>query len=419
MPEADAGVAVDLRDESTIRAVFLGMMLDWDGSDMRNIYEPISQQLGYVFSFLLTIVCVYTVWKLLKKWREERKQKFVPYRVIKPPSSVIEEAGEGGERKRTVAVVGGTGFIGSSIVDELVSRGDYYVYVLGRKFRPERTNAAADALIQVDMRDLDGLMSAFQGVDSVIDVAAAVPTVFTDVDTIWEINKHGLENLTKAAKKAGVKNFVYICGVHMEGRITDPQARVFLNSFYLGEKHVIELNGQEGMRTCVLSPCQVVGTKSPFWDMVLSGKVSSLPMVEHRATFLPVKFIAQATVNAERKLAVGNEEVVGKVHTLVGQPSSFREFFSLPQWPRKMTNCPLWLVRGMAKLNSFLAKTTSRAPFGADLAPAITEFFAISEEEVDSSAVFELLEVGPAPPIEEIVEKLVEKYREMESKKTN
>ena len=77
------------------------------------------------------------------------------------------------------AVVGGTGFIGSQVVNELVERGDYYVYVLGRKFRPERTNPNADCLIQVDLRDIDGLVKAFQGVDSVINAAAYIPTVFT------------------------------------------------------------------------------------------------------------------------------------------------------------------------------------------------------------------------------------------------
>ena len=66
------------------------------------------------------------------------------------------------------AVVGGEGFIGSQIVNELVQRGEYYVYVLDLTFRPERTNPDADCLIQVDMRDVDGLVKAFQGVDSVI-----------------------------------------------------------------------------------------------------------------------------------------------------------------------------------------------------------------------------------------------------------
>ena len=70
------------------------------------------------------------------------------------------------------AVVGGTGFIGSQVVNELVDRGEYYVYVLGHTFCPERTNPNANCLIQVDLRDVDGLIRAFQGVDSVINAAA-------------------------------------------------------------------------------------------------------------------------------------------------------------------------------------------------------------------------------------------------------
>ena len=115
---------------------------------------------------------------MFRRWCEANTPPHIPYKVVKPPSRVIAEEKEGEEKKKRVcAVLGGTGFIGSHIVDELVQRGDSYVYVLGRKFREERVNPNADALIQVDMLDFDGLVNALQGVDSLIDVAASAPNV--------------------------------------------------------------------------------------------------------------------------------------------------------------------------------------------------------------------------------------------------
>ena len=114
------------------------------------------------------------------------------------------------DKKRVCAVVGGTGFIGSHLVDELLRRKKCHVFVLGHTLRPERTNPNADCLIQVDMLDLDGLTSAFQGVDSVIHSATFFPTAYSTPDEAYGINYSGATNIIKAAQKVGVKNLILI-----------------------------------------------------------------------------------------------------------------------------------------------------------------------------------------------------------------
>ena len=146
------GDAVDLRDDRAVRFTYLHMLMDWGGNDLNKVYEPVSRQIGIVFFTIFAMVGCYVAWNRFKKWREERKQPFIPYKVIKAPSSVVEDEASG-KKKRVCAILGGTGFIGSHVVDEFVKRGECRVYMLGRKFRPKRTNPAADALIQVDMED--------------------------------------------------------------------------------------------------------------------------------------------------------------------------------------------------------------------------------------------------------------------------
>ena len=405
----------DLRDDSVVRMSYLHMLFDWDASQLKNVYEPISQQIGYIFLAGLLFVCFSSLWLLFKRWRKERKEQHLPYRVIKPPSSVVEGKSEG--KKRIVAVIGGTGFVGSSVVDELVSRGEHFVYVLGRKFRKERTNPNADALIQVDLQDDEGLVNAFQGVDSVIDAAALIPNVFsTDSDT-WKLNKQCLEHLVKAAQKAGVKNFVFLCGLHMEGRLRNPVARAFVNAFAWGEKFVSDANGKEGMRTCVVSPAQIVGLRQSFYEQMISGKISSFPKVQHRASFLSVEYVAKAIVNAEQRLAEGSDRVCGRILPLVGDVMNMDKFTSLPAWPHKIKDTSLFFLETLARFNMYCARWFGWAPLGIELCPAVVTFFENAEEDIDSSETYEVLGVGRPPPINEYLKKMVEEYQTKQEKK--
>ena len=99
------------------------------------MYEPISQQIAYLFAFLLLFLLAELAWRKTKRWNRERQERPIPYRVVKPPSEVITEAEEGGKKKRISlhAVLGGTGFVGSHVVEELLSREDFHVYLLGRR----------------------------------------------------------------------------------------------------------------------------------------------------------------------------------------------------------------------------------------------------------------------------------------------
>ena len=405
----------DLRDDSVVRMAYMNMLFDWDASQLKKVYEPLSQQMGYIFVAFLLCLCGYSLWRLFKRWRKDKKlQEHVPYRVIKPPSSVVEGKND---RKRIVAVVGGTGYVGSWVVDELVSRGDYFVYVLGRKFRKERTNPQADALIQVDLLDDEGILHALQGVDSVINAAALIPNVYsTEFDT-WRFNKQCLEHLVRTAKKAGVKNFIFIAGMDMEGRLHNPVARAFVNAFDWGKKFVCSANEEEGMHTCVISPAQIVGLRMSFYEQMISGKLSSFPKVKHRASFLAVEYVAKAIVNAELKLAEGSDKVCGHELPLVGDVATMEKFTSLPAWPHKINDMSVLLLKVIAHFNSLCARWLNWAPLGIELCPAIVTFFENAEATIDSSEVYEILEVGAPPAINEYIKKMVLEYQKNQEKK--
>lgn len=413
---AQGGPAVDLRDDKTVRSVLFQMLVDWNGSDLKDIYEPISDQIGYFITALIIIVAVGACYGLYLKHQRKRREKPIPYKVIKPPQYLTEEKGEGARAKRVIAVVGATGFVGSHVAETLIKTGEYRVYLLGRRFGPSKILPGADAVFQVDMMDYDGLVNAFQGVHSVVNAAASIPTVYSSEDDLWRINVTGGENVLSASKAAGVENFVLVGGLDVDNVPSSGPTKVVINALVTVMQYTLKT---EGLRTCALQFSQIYGIRSPFWDKLLSGEISSIPKVDQRATFSPVEFVANAVLLAETKLAQSDMNVVGKSIKIGGYPSTFKEMLSLKEWGHAIGNAPLWTLKPMAKINLYTARLTGWAPFGAEMCPAICDFFNIVEEEVDNSHAQEALGIGPVPPIRDGVASMVARYKKERALKKN
>ena len=111
-------------------------------------------------------------------------------------------------------VTGCAGFIGSSIAEALVRRGDA-VRGVDNFETGQRENLAGFCdqmeFIECDLRDADAVMGACRGVDFIFHVAAlpSVPRSVEDPRTSHTANIDGTFNLLEAARAAGVKRIVY------------------------------------------------------------------------------------------------------------------------------------------------------------------------------------------------------------------
>ena len=414
---AEGGPAIDLRDDHTVRASLFYQLVDWNGEDLKKVYEPITDQIGYFYSVWLIVLALGITFGLYKKWSRKRKETPLPYKVIKPPSHLVEGTPESSKKKkRVVAVVGATGFVGSNVVNQLVETEELYVYMLGRNFSDEKMHPKADAIFQVDMMNYEALLNAFNGVDSVIHSAAAVPNAFLGEDEIWRVNVIGSENILAAAKECGVKSLVFVTGIQMAEEVENKSAKVFVNALTHIEQIVRDSDNRSGLRTCVVAFSQIYGMNF-FYKKCLMGEINRFPLMDTHATFIPVSFAAEVIMKAEQKLIEGSDLVAGKVLSLTGCPSTFKKFFSLPQWGIKMKDMSLSTLKILGKLNVIVVSIFGYAPFGADLCPAVCTFFECVEEEYDNSIIQQALGIGEVPSVEDGVAELRKEFDEMQETK--
>jgi len=129
-------------------------------------------------------------------------------------------------RFKHVLVTGGTGYVGSLLVPQLIDLGyqvtAYDVMYFGDAslFRPH----AKLKVIQGDIRDPAKLSQALKGVDAVINLACISNDASFELDEQLSttINLDAFEPMVVAAKKAGVKRFIYASSSSVYGVSESP-----------------------------------------------------------------------------------------------------------------------------------------------------------------------------------------------------
>jgi len=235
-----------------------------------------------------------------------------------------------------VLVTGGAGFIGSHLVDALMSRG-YSVTVLddlseGNKnnLRPHLDNPEF-SLIKSDVRDKVTIKEAVAHTDAVIHEAAlkSIPLSIKNPELAHEINVHGTINLLREGRDAGIKRFVFAstCAVYGDAdrmpiseetppRPLSPYARSKLDA----EESCREFYLRDGLQAVSLRYFNVYGPRQSGGEYagVMLKFIENLrnnrpPVIygdgEQTRDFIYVSDVVEATILALEKHGVGGEVI--------------------------------------------------------------------------------------------------------------
>ena len=107
-------------------------------------------------------------------------------------------------RSRTLAVTGGTGFVGSHVLRTARAQG-HEIRALTRGWRPPE-----DGIDWVDgaLDRADSLAKLCQGADAVVHIAGLINA--SSRAAFEAVNVGGTANIIDAARKAGVRRFIHI-----------------------------------------------------------------------------------------------------------------------------------------------------------------------------------------------------------------
>lgn len=115
------------------------------------------------------------------------------------------------EKSKKVIVTGGAGFIGSHLVNRLVSLG-HDVHVVDNLVAGKREQVSAGATLHVvDIRDVEKLKPLFAGATQVFHLAAlpSVPYSIENPTETHEVNTLGTLNVIMASREAGVRRIIF------------------------------------------------------------------------------------------------------------------------------------------------------------------------------------------------------------------
>lgn len=174
----------------------------------------------------------------------------------------------------TILVTGGTGFVGSYVIRDLLQAG-YTVRAIRRHNNlPSHIDASLLAgvdWIHCDVLDPVGLEEAMEGVDAVVHAAAVVSFLKKERATMLAVNTEGTANTVNAAIAKGVRKFIHVSSVAALGRVANGTLvnenskweNSRLNTAYALSKFRAEIEVwrgiAEGLNGVIVNPSTVIG----------------------------------------------------------------------------------------------------------------------------------------------------------------
>jgi len=293
-----------------------------------------------------------------------------------------------------ILVTGASGFIGQSLILILKNQNIQVLQVTR-----QHTDSIMNSLIVPDFAAKEAWQEALSGCNVVIHLAARVHVMqdkaINPLDAFLAVNLHGTVNLAKAAAKAGVKRFIFVSSIKVNGEFTEERPFTendlpnpqdpYAVSKYEAEKGLRQIEKETGMQVVILRPPLIygAGVKANFAALLkLVDKKLPLPLANinnKRSLIYAGNFVDAIITCVTHPNAAGQTYLVSDGED-VSMPQLIKKIAVALNKPNYLFSFPIFFMRFFAK---FAGKSAS--------ADRLTESLVI-----DSSKIRQ--ELGWKPP---------------------
>lgn len=292
-------------------------------------------------------------------------------------------------------VSGGSGFVGSVLINELRRSGNRVIEI-GRR----SSGRHLDQFFPIKNFSADtSFKDALVGCEVILHLAARVHVIHEHaadaLREFLEVNLHGTTNLARQAAAAGVKRFVYVSSIKVNGEYTAEQPFTesdypnpqdpYAVSKWQAEQALHEVSRETGMEVVIVRPPLVYGpgVKANFYQLLKMVDLAlPLPLgsITNRRSMVYLENLVDALI-----LCATHPKACGRTYLVsdgaaISTPELVTELAHAMQRPCRIFPFPLSLMRGCAGL---LGKSSVLDRLAQSL-------------EVDSSKICK--ELGWAPP---------------------
>jgi dihydroflavonol-4-reductase len=246
-------------------------------------------------------------------------------------------------------VLGGSGFIGSWIIRELLSRKIY-----SSSFCRQKTESFHDPLINLikgDCKNYEDMLSAVAGHDTLFHAASFYPDYSLQRERQFKTALTELDNVLNAAKENKVKRFVYISSPTV---INASEKSIDLSTYCYIKYHLhkrVEEEIAEGFPGIIVIPGGCFG---PGDAKVVTGRIileilsRRLKMIcEGRMNIVDVRDVARSCVDAAVQNKIGKTYQFGNWNCLVSE--FVEKVANLAGIPAPKNKIPYFISKSAAK----------------------------------------------------------------------
>lgn len=219
-------------------------------------------------------------------------------------------------------VTGGSGFLGSHLVEALVKRGEQVRALVRPDSKTEHLNQLGIELSPGDLGDIHSLRNAVQNIDMVYHCAALAADWGSWKD-FENTNVVGTRNLLQVALERGVDKFIHISTTDVYGYPDSPVDETapfrfrgwpYGDTKIKAEETVWEYHRQHGLPITIIRPLNIYGPRSTTFVLEISELLKKNGMVHIGNGLKPAGLVYVTNVVDTILLAADNDISIGQAY---------------------------------------------------------------------------------------------------------